>query len=199
MKIVEPIREKNQINAMKAILFSGKMGERNVLLFSIGINTSYRISDLRRLKLSDVLAVSRGRVIAKERLEMKEKKTGKHNSIIISNKLRKQILEYANNNFPEQVSNQEFDHYLFPSRKGSDQPLSRQALWFVLSDAASNIGLKNIGSHSMRKTFGYFLYKNGTHIEIIQELLNHSSQRETLRYIGITQEDKDTAVMSLDL
>ncbi|EHU8832408.1 site-specific integrase [Enterococcus faecalis] len=199
MKIVEPIREKNQINAMKAILSSGKMGERNVLLFSIGINTAYRISDLRRLKLSDVLVVSRGRVIAKERLEMKEKKTGKHNSIIISNKLRKQILEYANNNFPEQVGNQEFDYYLFPSRKGIDQPLSRQALWAVLSDAASNIGLKNIGSHSMRKTFGYFLYKNGTHIEIIQELLNHSSQRETLRYIGITQEDKDTAVMSLDL
>ncbi len=43
--------------------------------------------------------------------------------------------------------------------------------------------IKNIGSHSMRKAFGYFLYMNGTHIEIIQELLNHSSQRETLRDI----------------
>ncbi len=61
------------------------------------------------------------------------------------------------------------------------------------------MGMKNIGSHSMRKTFGYFLYKNGTHIEIIQELLNHSSQRETLRSIGITLEDTDTAVTSLDL
>lgn len=30
-------------------------------------------------------------------------------------------------------------------------------------------------------------------------LLNHSSQRDTLRYIGITQEDKDIAVMSLNL
>ncbi|MBO0422741.1 site-specific integrase [Enterococcus plantarum] len=199
MKIVQPIREKKQIDAMKAILSSGKMGPRNMLLFSIGINTAYRISDLRRLKLSDVLIISRGRVIAKERLEMKEQKTGKHNSIIISNKLRKQILEYANASFPTQVANHEFDHFLFPSRKGNDQPLSRQALWDVLSKAAKSMGMKNIGSHSMRKTFGYFLYKNGTHIEIIQELLNHSSQRETLRYIGITQEDKDTAVMSLDL
>ncbi|OTN83825.1 phage integrase [Enterococcus sp. 7E2_DIV0204] len=175
------------------------MGSRNILLFSIGINTAYRISDLRRLKLSDVLIISRGRVIAKERLEMKEQKTGKHNSIIISNKLRKQILEYVNEAFPSQVATNDFDHFLFPSRKGEDQPLSRQALWDVLSKAAKSIGMKNIGSHSMRKTFGYFLYKNGTHIEIIQELLNHSSQRETLRYIGITQEDKDTAVMSLDL
>lgn len=60
-------------------------------------------------------------------------------------------------------------------------------------------GISNIGSHSMRKTFGYFLYKNKVPIEIIQDLLNHSSQRDTLRYIGITQEDKDIAVMSLNL
>lgn len=199
MKIVEPIRSKKQIDSMKTILSSGKMGQRNVLLFSIGINTAYRISDLRRLKLSDVLTISSGKVIAKERLEMKEQKTGKHNSIIITNKLRKSILEYVTEFFPAYVATQDFDHYLFPSRKGTDEPLNRQALWRILSSAANTIGLKNIGSHSMRKTFGYFLYKNGTHIEIIQELLNHSSQRETLRYIGITQEDKATAVRSLDL
>ena len=199
MNVVEPIREKKQIEGIKGILSAGKMGQRNVLLFSIGINTAYRISDLRRLKLSDVLTVSRGRVVAKERLAMKEQKTGKHNSIIISRKLRKLILDYVENEFPKQLLIQDFDYYLFPSRKGNNQPLSRQALWAVISNAANTMGLKNIGSHSMRKTFGYFLYKNGTHIEIIQELLNHSSQRETLRYIGITQEDKDTAVMSLDL
>lgn len=81
-----------------------------------------------------------------------------------------------NEEFPLQVANREFDYYLFPSRKGANEPLSRQSLWRVLSNAASAIGLENIGSHSMRKTFGYFLYKNGTHIEIIQELPNHSSQ-----------------------
>ncbi|MGX7201597.1 recombinase [Enterococcus plantarum] len=199
MKIVEPFRDKKQIDAMKAILSSGKMGQRNVLLFSIGINTAYRISDLRRLKLSDVLTISRDRVIAKDRLEMKEQKTGKHNSIIISNKLRKLIMEYCTEVFSYEIANREFDHYLFPSQKGTDEPMKRQTLWEILSNAAKSIGVSNIGSHSMRKTFGYFLYKNGTSIEIIQDLLNHSSQRETLRYIGITQEDKDTAVISLDL
>lgn len=47
--------------------------------------------------------------------------------------------------------------------------------------------------------FGYFMYKNKTDLALIQHLLNHSGQRETLRYIGITQEDKDTTVQSLDL
>ena len=164
MKSVEPIRDKKKIDAMKAILASGKYGQRNLVLFSIGINMAYRISDLRQLKLSDVLEISRGRVIVKERLAMKEQKTAKHNSVFISNKLRKVILDYVQSEFPEQLQAQDFSKYLFPSRKGADTPLTRQSLW-----------------------------------RIIQSLLNHSSQRETLRYIGITQEDKDTAVKSLDL
>jgi len=45
---------------MKAILASGKYGQRNLVLFSIGINTAYRISDLRQLKLADVLEITRG-------------------------------------------------------------------------------------------------------------------------------------------
>ncbi|WP_155520224.1 tyrosine-type recombinase/integrase, partial [Carnobacterium maltaromaticum] len=81
-----------------------------------------------------------------------------------------------------------------------NKPLSRQGLWLIINDAAKRVELKNTGTHSMRKTFGYFLYsKNSIPIEIIQDLLNHSSAKETLRYIGITQEDKDTAIMSLDL
>lgn len=59
---------------MKAILAAGKFGDRNVLLFSIGINTAYRISDLRTLKLIDVLEISRNKVVAKERLAMKKKR-----------------------------------------------------------------------------------------------------------------------------
>ena len=130
---------------------------------------------------------------------MKEQKTAKHNSVYISNKLRKTILEYVQQEFPDQLLQQDFDGYLFPSRKGTNEPLNRQSLWRIIHDAGTAIGLKDIGPHSMRKTFGYFLYKQGTKTEIIQSLLNHSSQRETLRYIGITQEDKDTAVKSLDL
>lgn len=199
MKFVEPIRDKKKLDDMKAILSNGKYGKRNVMLFSIGINTAYRISDLRTLKLSDVLEISRNRVIAKDRLEMKEQKTGKHNSVYISKKLKKAILDYTTEAFSQELAAHDFDHYLFPSRKGEDQPLSRVSIWRILSTAGQRVGLSNIGPHSMRKTFGYFLYKNQTRIEIIQDLLNHSSQRETLRYIGITQEDKDTAVRGLDL
>lgn len=199
MEFVEPIRDRKKIEDMKVILAAGDFGDRNVLLFSLGINTAYRISDLRTLKLNDVLEVSRNKVIARDRLAMKEKKTGKNNSVFISKKLRKQIENYVQQYFPEDVAARNFDRYLFPSRNGTDKPLARESLWRIISNAAGRLGLKHIGTHSMRKTFGYFLYKDGTNLALIQDLLNHSSQRETLRYIGITQEDKDTAVKSLDL
>ena len=93
---------------------------------------------------------------------------------------------------------QDFSKYLFPSRKGADTPLTRQSLWRIIHEAGTAVGLKEIGPHSMRKTFGYFLYKQGTKTEIIQS-------RSTILHNGdLTlywdhQEDKDTAVKSLDL
>ncbi|MCY7773459.1 tyrosine-type recombinase/integrase [Bacillus haynesii] len=71
--------------------------------------------------------------------------------------------------------------------------------WKIIKDAAAEVGVKNIGTHSLRKTFGYHMRKSKVDIDLIMELLNHSSQRETLRYIGIIQDEKDQAVRSLDL
>ncbi len=160
MKTVEPIRDKKD-RCDEGNLGFGKIWPTKFGSFSIGINTAYRISDLRQLKLADVLEISRGRVVVKDRLAMKEQKTAKHNSVYISNKLRKTILEYVQQEFPDQLLQQDFDGYLFPSRKGTNEPLNRQSLWRIIHDAGTAIGLKDIGPHSMRKTFGYFLINRG--------------------------------------
>lgn len=97
------------------------------------------------------------------------------------------------------MATRNFDRYLFPSRNDENKPLARESLRRIVPNAGDRVVLKKIGTHSMRKTFEYFVYKNKTDLALIQDLLNHSSQRETLRYIGITQEDKVTAVKSLDL
>ena len=55
-----------------------------------------------------------------------------------------------------------------------------------------------IGTHSLRKTFGYIQHQNGTSIELIQRMLNHSSPEITLAYIGITRDDMDEAILSMD-
>jgi len=48
-----------------------------------------------------------------------------------------------------------------------------------------------IGTHTLRKTFGYWAYKDGKDLSLIQKLLNHASPAVTLAYIGITQDELD--------
>ncbi|MBC1628420.1 site-specific integrase [Listeria welshimeri] len=201
MEEVQPIKNLEKIALMKTILSQGDFGERNVLLFSIGINTAYRISDLLSLKLSDVLEIYRQKVRVKSRLKMTEQKTEKNNSVILTKKLQKDIWDFVSKEHAEWITQQDLDHYLFTSRKKNtgERPLTRQQGWHIISEAGKKAGLENLGTHSMRKTFGYHLYKNGVGLELIQVLLNHSSPKITLRYIGIEQEDKDQAVISLGL
>ncbi|WP_338736672.1 tyrosine-type recombinase/integrase [Sporomusa sphaeroides] len=67
MECVEPIRSKEQINAIKCYLRNHNL--RNYLLFVLGINSGLRISDLLSLTIEDVKEV--------DRIILREKKTGK--------------------------------------------------------------------------------------------------------------------------
>lgn len=199
MKKVEPIQTVSEIQALKEILSSGEKGKRDVLIFCLGINTAYRLSELRLLKLKDVLDISEKEVKVKEQLTTKDQRVGTHHTIQISNKLQQQIMDYVKMMFKEELLDVDMNTYLFPSQKGHNVPLSRQSIWRIIHSAAEKSGIKHIGSHSLRKTFGYFLYKQGTPIEIIQELLNHSSRKETLNYIGISDIEEDDVIKCLDL
>src|SRR5690625_7325207 len=71
-----------------------------------------------------------------------------------------------------------------PAEKG-DKHLSRGQAWRILNKAADVAGVNvAIGTHSLRKTFAYHAYKSGVELPLLMRVLNHASQRETLRYIG---------------
>lgn len=51
--------------------------------------------------------------------------------------------------------------YLFKSRKGNNRHIGRVQAYRVLNDVAELIGLEEIGTHTLRKTFRLsFLQKN---------------------------------------
>lgn len=193
MELVEPIRDKKKLEKMK-IYLKGK-NIRDYCLFVVGINSGLRISDLLNLKIEDVADKSRRGFTILDRVHIREKKTDKLKDFPLGKNSKTAIQEYLDTR-----PNADMDEYLFLSRNGDNKPISRYQAWHVLNEASKSAGIKdNVGTHTMRKTFGYWAYRNGIDIEIIQSLLNHASPKITLRYIGITQDDLDSVYLNLNL
>jgi integrase len=176
---VEPIRDKVKIHQMYAILSRSDM--KYALLFKFGLNTGLRISDILPIKLKNICN-DNGKF--HDYFMLKEKKTGKERKIKINAALRKEIEAYV------KAERSVAGNYLFPSRKGSH--IGRVQAYRVLKEAAESVGIENFGTHSLRKTWGYWTYKiSKFNIGLIMDTFNHSSPNITLRYIGINQDQKD--------
>lgn len=191
MKYVQPIRDKDQIEMLKDYLMD--WNPRNFLLLVFGLNSGLRVSDILPLKVRDVMD---------DYIEVIEKKTGKQRLFPINRTLRKEINKYV------ALKGLKPYDYLFESRKrckepgreGQKQPISVTQAWKILNKAAKSCGIHHIGTHSMRKTFGYFMYQhNGHDVAMLMEMFNHSSPGITLRYIGINQEKINQEMESFGL
>ncbi|WP_053958013.1 site-specific integrase [Sulfobacillus thermosulfidooxidans] len=189
MKTVEPLRDKRQIEAIKKILAAQNL--RDAAWFTLGINSGLRISDLLALRVGDVrLTPTKWR----ERIQITEQKTGKTKDFPLSASAKKALAAYLATRPDAQP-----DDPLFPSRKHG-RPLKRGQAWQILHDAAQMAGVTDaIGTHTLRKTFGYWAYQSGVDLAIIQQILNHSSPGTTLAYIGIRREDRDAVYLGLNL
>lgn len=172
MNTVEPIRDMAKIEEMKKVLLENSL--RDYMLFVVGINVGLRISDILKLKAKD---------FNMEYITIKEKKTKKVNRFAISDKLREEVKKY--------IEGFNSEDYLFQSRKGDNKPITPVQAYRILNTAADKIGLESIGTHTMRKTFGYWHYKQYKDVAVLQDIFNHSAPSITMRYIGITQDIKD--------
>lgn len=177
MEYVQPIRDLEKIEEMKR-----RLSPRDSFMFTLGINVGCRISDLLQLKVKDIQG--------KNHLVIDESKTGKQKRFLLNRKMKEIINDYVKNMKPNQ--------YLFPSRKGV-KPISRIQAYRILNKTAKEIGLEEIGTHTLRKTFGYWFYKNTHDIAMLQEIFNHSAPSVTLRYIGINQDVIDSTIEDFNL
>lgn len=177
---MEPIRDLEVLDQFKDYLECWNV--RNWFLFVLGINTGLRVSDLVALRVCDL----RG-----EYLDLREQKTNKHRRIFINDSLRDNFQYYV------KLERLQDCDYLFPSQKGGH--VSKDRAYRIIRAVGDQLGLDAIGSHTMRKTFGYQYYKMTKDIGTLQMLLNHSNQGVTLRYIGVDQDRMDDAMRKVHL
>lgn len=172
---VEPIKKAKQIKTIKAMLANKP---RDLALFTIGINTNLRASDLLRITVGQVKDLK-----PNDDLELKEKKTGKVRRIT----LNKACIE-AIQGLLETGKYIDKD-YLFKSQRGP--VLKVPTVNNMVKEWCRSINLKgNFGSHTLRKTWGYHqrvTFK--TELPVLMECFNHSSQKQTLAYLCIQPEE----------
>ena len=199
---IRPLKTAKEINAMKRALQFGtgtvtgqnRNGLRNAMIFVFGINTGLRISDIVKAKVSDI---EDG-----EWYNLVETKTHKNRHAYIGN--ISQDLE----NYIAQMELKPSD-WLFPSRKGEGH-IEGKSFYKDLKRAARQceIDPNTVGTHTLRKTFGYHYIKSATTpagdpdpraLYKLQKMLNHSSPTTTLRYIGLEDESMEEDLKSFRL
>lgn len=176
---VEPLRDIKKIKAM--INYLKDRNERDYLLFMFGINTGLRIGDIISMKYKDIFT---DKGTFKQYLVIRERKTNKEKKIKLNEALKKALKFFVNHG--KLTTNS----FLFASKKGGH--IGRIQAYRTLKQAAKALAIEDFGTHSMRKTWGYHTYKASKYnIGLIMEMFNHASQKVTLRYIGISQDQKD--------
>lgn len=172
---VYPIKEKEVLEDVRAYFES--RSARDYFLFVLGINIGVRVGDLLKLQVKDV----KDQVY----LSIREEKTGKVKRFRINPMLRQLIDEY--------IAEKEPQDYLFPSKK-TKEPISRVQAYRIMREAGVALGIESVGTHTLRKSFGFHLYQKTKDIALLQEIFNHSSERVTKIYIGIAQDEIDKVI-----
>jgi integrase len=172
---VEPIKELKDIGTIKKLLADNP---RDFALFTIGINTNLRASDLLQIKAGQVRSLK-----PNDSFEIKEKKTKKARRVTLNG-----VCIDAIRNLLASKPFEDSD-YLFFSQRG--KVLTVQAVIRIVKGWCKIINLKgNFGSHTLRKTWGYHQRVNfGTDIPTLMVCFNHSTQRQTLDYLCIQPEE----------
>src|SRR5699024_11808301 len=75
-----------------------------------------------------------------------------------------------------------------PGKKGTDAFSTTQG-YRVSTDAPNLLERDAIGTHTMRKPFGYHHHKQFKDVAMLQEIFHHAAPNITKRYIGIRQDD----------
>jgi len=181
MRTTSPIRDRKKARKL-ALYYLRTRQLRNYTLIMVCLYTALRIGDVLRISWDDVYDFELNAV--RSFFHVYEKKTGKFKTIAINDDLAAALLLYA------KVAAMSGAPLIINPRTGN--AISRVHAYRIIRAAGEAVGIEEpVSCHSLRKTFGYHAWKSGVDPVILVGIFNHSSLKVTMRYLGITQDDKN--------
>lgn len=155
-----------------------KPNDRIAAALTLEANLGLRISDILHLHFCDIIKDGE-----RYRLNITEIKTGKERVFTVPAEIRAYIDQYR------------ISHRMTAQQRLFD--LSERQIQKHLQAACESLGLTGISTHSFRKYFATQIYiNNGYNIELVRQLLQHSSSTVTQKYIGIQQRQIEAALQN---
>lgn len=206
---VYPIKSKEEISAIvenlsNKILLAPteckrKIAYRNRLIWIVGMNIGLRCGDLVQIKWDFFFEVVNGEVEWRKFYTIMPEKTKakkKFVKVFFNNTLRAAVEEYL-----AEYPCESLDEYVFASRSGH---ITEQQVWNVVCDTCKDVGITyNVGTHSLRKTFGFHIWHDAEDKDYalirLQKIFAHSTPQTTMAYIGIMDEEIEDLYMGVEL
>lgn len=153
-----------------------KPNERIATALTLEANLGMRISDILQLHFCDIIKDGE-----RYRLNISEIKTGKERIFTVPEEIREYINDYR------------MRHHMTEHQRLFD--LSERQIQKHLKAACDYLEIDGVSTHSFRKYFATQIYiNNGYNIELVRQLLQHSSTAVTQKYIGIQQKQVENAL-----
>lgn len=192
MGTTQPIRKQEDLERFLEYYKTVHPSKRNYVLLILGIYTALRISDILSLRWMDVFNFKTSEY--NHHVFIEEQKTGKTNIIALNRHVKDALESYRQERTPAPTD------YIFTKTTDYTKPLNRtQAFRIVKRAAKESLLPEHISCHSLRKTFGYHAWKQGTPPALLMDIYNHSSYRVTKKYLGIEQDERDSIFMDIEI
>jgi integrase len=167
------VNRPKSITNEQAAAIASKLELKDRLIFQLAIETGIRISDLVRLRVSDV---------HRNPLEVYESKSKRVRLIDITERLQNALKEYApyRMSFPHGNSS----NFVFKGIRSHLKPYSRMTYHRRLKKASQALKIE-FSAHSARKLYARNVFERTGDIFAVQQALHHRYVQTTCTYLDI--------------
>lgn len=89
--------------------------------------------------------------------------------------------------------------WLFPSMTHPNKHIDERRFYMIMHKVGQKLEVDYLGTHTMRKTGTYMVYlQSNYNIALVSDLLNHSLEKQTFRYLGLDQEPRENILDTID-